>query len=510
MRKSLFSTLKRDGINNTELFFLSTIVSLFIFLRIPSLIEPSWYGDEGIYQVIGKAISSGKILYKEIWDNKPPLLYIFYGLVNGDLFSIKLLSLLFGVFSVIGLFLLAKKLYKNRESMFASTAVFALLFAGPLLEGTIANAENFMLLPVIAAFYFLVSAYVPNVRTKEIDKSVRKKYMVISGVFFSVAFLFKAVALFDFSAGIFLIGLLSYLENGVHHRKNKKIFDYNTVINFFKKEAGFFLAFIIPILLVSIYFILQGAFTDYFRAVFSQNVGYVGYGNYFIIPQGQLYIKTILLGIALAGIIFLRKHLSFPQVIVYVWVAFSLFNAFFSARPYTHYLLVLLPAVSLLFGLIFESQKGRIINGVLCLFIIVIAGYTFTYYKKNIAYYRNYLSFMTGNRSVDEYRDFFDKNTTRDYALAGFIKEKSADQPIFLWSDSGQIYALSEKLPIGKYIVAYHMTFYKNALQETKSALNDIKPRFIIDTKQTMELQSLLLGYVFKYKIADAKIYERQ
>ena len=55
------------------IWWLFAICLVFVILRIPSLIEPYWYGDEGIYQVVGHAINSGEILYKDIWDNKPPL-----------------------------------------------------------------------------------------------------------------------------------------------------------------------------------------------------------------------------------------------------------------------------------------------------------------------------------------------------------------------------------------------------------------------------------------------------
>ena len=61
-------------------FWFLLIVSFFFFiLRFPSLFEPYWYGDEGIYQVLGMVIRKGGLLYRDIWDNKPPFLYFIYG-----------------------------------------------------------------------------------------------------------------------------------------------------------------------------------------------------------------------------------------------------------------------------------------------------------------------------------------------------------------------------------------------------------------------------------------------
>ena len=48
---------------------------IFLFLRLPSLFEPYWYGDEGIYLTLGQGVRKGLVLYQQIHDNKPPTLY---------------------------------------------------------------------------------------------------------------------------------------------------------------------------------------------------------------------------------------------------------------------------------------------------------------------------------------------------------------------------------------------------------------------------------------------------
>ena len=47
------------------------------FLRLPTLFEPFWYGDENIYLAIGQAMRKGLLLYQDIIDfpNKPPLIF---------------------------------------------------------------------------------------------------------------------------------------------------------------------------------------------------------------------------------------------------------------------------------------------------------------------------------------------------------------------------------------------------------------------------------------------------
>src|SRR3989344_319245 len=96
--------------------YLLGISLLFFILRLPSLIEPNWYGDEGIYQVIGQAINKDRLLYVQTWDNKPPLLYLVYALFHGEQFLVRLFSLITGVLTVIVLFFFGKLLFKNSRA----------------------------------------------------------------------------------------------------------------------------------------------------------------------------------------------------------------------------------------------------------------------------------------------------------------------------------------------------------------------------------------------------------
>src|SRR5258708_1142518 len=91
---------------------------------------------------------------------------------NGNQTSIRLLSLLFGLASVFTLFYLSKRLFQNQRIQFLVTGIFAFLFATPFLEGNIANAENFMILPILLAALFIF-------KTEE-QSTNNKKYVTFS------------------------------------------------------------------------------------------------------------------------------------------------------------------------------------------------------------------------------------------------------------------------------------------------------------------------------------------
>lgn len=483
---------------NTSSWFLIAIVFLFFLLRLPSLFEPLWYGDEGIYQAMGMAMREGKLLYAQIWDNKTPLLYVVYEFFSSDQFSIRFASLLTGITSIFIFFLLARRLFTNIKTVFATTTLYAVLFGLPLLEGNIANAENFML-PLILLGGFVLVASVPKIQPTS---------FIFAGMLLSTAFLFKIVAIFDFAAFLLFLFLILYT----------KLSDWHLLA---KKLAVFIIAFTLPIILVFLYFFIRGAFDEFYRATFGHNVGYVGYGNNFLIPQGLLIAKLLLLaGVSLT--LFIYRKLFTPSVLfIVLWFSFSVFNAFFAQRPYTHYLLVLLPSFCLLIGLLLskniitehnQQKKGGIIRRTMAVMlfasIVIIAG-SFRLSTKTHLYYQNFLDFTMHKKSVSSYQAFFDRNTPRDYEIAHFLKNHIITQDtIFIWGNNAQLYTLIEKAPQTKYTVAYHITASDKSRVETQKQLDELKPRFIIVISKDPMFPKTV-HYQERILIKNATIYER-
>ncbi|RJQ27483.1 hypothetical protein C4577_01480 [Candidatus Parcubacteria bacterium] len=491
---------------NIDNWFLISVLFVFSLLRIPSLIEPYWYGDEGIYEVMGMAIRRGRILYQGILDNKPPMLYLIYSVFDGDQFYARLLSLIFGILAVIFIFKLSSLIFKKKLQIYLSTLFFALLFGLPLLEGNIANAENFMLAPIILSAILIIKGIKLN----------NSKYFLFSGLLLSFAFLTKIVAVFDFFAFLTFALIIrfynvkfSLIEIKKYCRKmvsGKKILFYD-----FKNEIILILSFLTPILLSFVYFLAVGALPQYLSAVLSQNVGYVGWGNYFLFPMGLLLIKSSILLIVIILIAIKRKNIGETGVFILLWLSFSIFNALFASRTYLHYILVLIPSLTLFLGYILSSKRLLYFKLFILLFAVILITKNFHFYKKNTAYYKNYVNFVLGKKSVASYQAFFDRNTPRDYDIANFIKLNTKEEDnIFLWSDSAQIYALSGKLPPGRYTVAYHIAFYKNALEETRRDIYNKKPKYIIATKNYSPIVDILRDYNLKFNIDKVKIYERQ
>lgn len=478
--------------------FLIGVILLFFLLRFPSLYEPYWYGDEGIYFAIGKAMHAGQTLYLDIWDNKPPLLYWFYFLFN-DIFSIRFASIIAGILATISFFNLSRSLFQKKYLTYAATLIFAIVLGLPTIEGNIANAENFMLFPVITGVFLFWNAQ------KKADSQAKQamKQFLFSGLCIGIAFLFKTVAAFDFAtilcAALILITLPGKTSSLSVIAKQR----------LFPLLIGFF----VPLLLVGLLMTIQGALPIFLETLFLKNVSYVGENNELFFPQGFLFLKMLLL---LSGVFLLfifRRLLQPKMILILLWLVFSLFSVFFSQRPYTHYQLVILPSLLLAVMCIPDVLKRnhKILLGIVSVITFLLLYNMFPHWnaKKTVQYYENFFAFVSGKRDVTDYQRFFDNNTPRDYAVADYLSlHTEPNDKVFLWGNSAQIYYLSDTLPAGRYSVAYHI-ITPDAVSETAAALQKEKPEFLVFLPGTEPFPLLTPDYTYRATIGDAHIYEK-
>lgn len=514
---------------NTEVWFLIIVSFFFCILRIPSLVEPLWYGDEGIYEVIGIALNHGKLLYRDIWDNKPPFLYLLYAVFQSNQSLIRFVCLIAGLASVILFYFLAKKLFHKKNVFYSITAIFAILLGLPVLEGNIANAENFMM-PFILGAGLLVLNMRLSLQGGITKKSHKlgllwncfmnafynKQYLqlFVCGLFLGIAFLFKVVAVFDLGAfTLFLIFI---------HKKPFTIKQCKTKLI---ELSPLYLGFLLPVLCTTFFFAYNHILSDFIHSVFLNNADYIKYEKKFhlpigqtdvktireFIPQGFLLFKIILLGIFSLAIYMQRQKLSMATIFILLWLSFSIFSALFSQRHYTHYLLVVLTSFCLLIGLLFQKTKSLFLFISIFLVIAIYFLNNFSFYNKNLPYYQNFIALITNNKNITSYRSFFDEATPYDYALADFLHTHlEKNDQFFLWGNNAQLYVLANKLPPNKYIVAYHINSSQKIVDETQQTLEKTHPKFIIIMPNQELIPYRLTGYSQRLSINTILIYERR
>ncbi len=452
--------------------WLVVILILVIFLRIPSLFYPYSYGDEGIYLTLGQAVRQGVILYREIHDNKPPLLYLLAAISN-SLFWFRAILMIWNLGTIIVFWRLAKCLFKEQLlPILISTSLFSLLTALPWLEGNIANAEIFMILPILAGFLLVLCG-----------KKRGNLRFLSAGTLFGLAVLFKVPAGFDF----FALGLL--LLFSLTLKNWQKIIKQGFLL-----LAGFFL----PILLFGLFFTFQGALSHFIQAGFLQNIGYLSswkgkthagmsVNTGFILRGFSLFIITAFLWLT-------RKKLDKNLIFLGLWLTFSLFGATLSERPYPHYLIQALPSASLLIGLFLGKIKK--LEQLVIVFFLGLLFFSQQYFNfwgyPTIAYYQNFLDWVTGQKTNEEYLQYFNSNLPRNYQIASFIRHQTSSQEkVFIWGeDAPCVYALSRRLPPGRYTANYHIKDF-DGYRETIKAIERVEPKYIVILSKEDEFPQL-------------------
>ena len=464
-----------------------------LILRIPSFFEPYSYGDEMIYLTLGEGLRQGVPFYNGLHDNKPPMLYIMAA-ISGSLFWFKVLLAFWNLATIIAFWKLVERLFPKKTKLHkASTVIFAILTTIPLLEGNIANAELFMLLPTILAFYVLFS-----------DKLTKKK-LLGAGLLFSFASLFKIPAAFDVPVIFFFWIFTSTLTK----KRVKEI-----VVNTFFIAVGF----VIPIAITMVWYWLQGAFGEYLIAAYLQNVGYLSSWRpeeqqvSFFVKNGPLLARGVVVLVGLGVLFWQRSRLPKQFIFVCIWLLFSLFGVTLSERPYPHYLIQAVPTISILFGLLLTDktivQSLALIPLSLALFVPVY--FNFWRYPTT-SYYVKFVNFAVGNITKDEYFLTFSGNTLRDYKIAQLINSVTQKgDKVFVWGSDGKIYALSRRVPPVKYVADYHIRDFWSK-EELAKSLTQTLPQAIVllpEGKSLPQINKLLdENYILLTNIEGANVW---
>jgi hypothetical protein len=84
---------------------------------------------------------------------------------------------------------------------------------------------------------------------------------------------------------------------------------------------------------------------------------------------------------------------------------------------------------------------------------------------------------------------------------------------VFIWGDEPNVYALAERLPIGRYTVAYHVVDF-NGYEETIEAWDKNPPKVVIvmmdEKREFPEMENrLAVEYMLAKQIDKAMVYRR-
>ncbi|MGH2411525.1 MAG: ArnT family glycosyltransferase, partial [Chloroflexota bacterium] len=315
--------------------------------RLPGLADPPWLNDEGVYAMVGRALLHGEKLYRQVWENKPPAIYLLnaaaerLGGAGHVITSMRLLAL---IASVIALTALYRLMAAERGP---GAARLAVVMAGigldlPLIDGTEANAEIFVA-AASATGMALVWGAVSARRDDDRRFLSSGPALVLAGIAFGSGVLFKLPAGADALAAALVI-----------------IFHDNRLI----RLAALLLGAVIPLGAITGWLAGQGLVGDALYATIGYNRGYVTTGQSLHSPIVGLF--TVLAPLASLGagaaIAWRRRRTGLPfSAGASWWLGLSLLGALASGRTYPHYFLqAVVPLAICVVLLLVEGPVGSL------------------------------------------------------------------------------------------------------------------------------------------------------
>jgi hypothetical protein len=292
--------------------------------------------DEGEYAYIAWRLGYNELPYRDWVDQKPPAVFYIYRLALSLPFepirAVHFAGLVFAATSACALFFLGLR-FMDRFWAWLGAAVFALLGADPLVQGTAANTEIFMLCPLIFSQIAFFTAAAKDQRNVWL--------MLLAGALTGIAVMFKQVAIVNW----FLLAA----AYPIFAQGEKR---WRSAISFIAWSAA---GLLMVVGLVLLYFWRHGGLHEFVDNVFTHNLEYISgvgasarleycWGTLTILARTQS-IVWVFAAIGLAGLLTSgRARWSF---FLAAWLIASLIGVSASGYFFPHYFQQLLPPLAL-------------------------------------------------------------------------------------------------------------------------------------------------------------------
>ena len=350
------------------------LFSIFFYANKINYISSNEFIDSLIFKNIAYAMTRGQVLYKDIIDNKGPLLYFinYFLYILKDYNAIYIFSLLLGIITNIYIY----KIARLKTGAFYSLLVvficnaFFLSLQEQYFGIVTTNMTEFYAMPAFAYIYYKFLQ----------KKYYNKKELIILGSL--------AVITFSLRANLVSISFITSIILLYNYIKEKKYKEVRKYIIYFSIGA------LVTLFILLIYFIKNNALKYILENYLLFNLKYAKAVNYSILPHDNrtiLYLYNILnviiqfnsniyilIALSLAAA-YIFKDQKVGENIIIITFCYIL-AAYISMRYYMHYLWVMVPLFSYPLSIIFENNKVKDMYQVV-LSVLVIA--SIFYYLNN-------------------------------------------------------------------------------------------------------------------------------
>ncbi|MBI4037707.1 glycosyltransferase family 39 protein [Candidatus Curtissbacteria bacterium] len=477
---------------------LAGILLLTFVLRFPSLFEPFWYGDEGIFAAVARNLNLGGVLYETAWDNKPPMIYLTYQAIFAtfgvSMFWLRLVTIVVVLGTAAVIYEIGQAVLGEKRALVASF-IFGLITSLRLVEGNLALTEIFMVLPITLAM--LVA----------IKRNFDLPSLFAAGFLFAIASLYKQVgALEAVALGIFVFLYLKSI---------KQIF-YSAIM----MGVGFAIPYVVTVL----YFAPKKLVDDYIFAAYTYYRIYLQES-----PKYAIFINAAKFMAPASAILYglfnkVRGKVEISHLFL-LWLGFSFLGSYFSGRTYGHYLIQAAPAVALTIASIKLPVKLTKAGAIFAIFFFVpLIFLTQTLFRDFLSggplnqfkYWANFLDYARGNKSTADYNNYFDGGVNSIMGTLDFLKASGgAGKTVYIWGDWPWLYAIGDLWNPSRYVTSFHVFGVPDGKREVEEDLRANLPVFIIKPKSSIgyfeALEKILSShYTFVAKVEGSEVWQRK
>ncbi len=414
--------------------------------------------DSTVFIYCGNAIRDGKIIYKDVFDHKGPILYLIevigLSITNGNTVGIWLIEVLFMLSNLCLLYKISK-LFSNNKIINVLASIISLI---PILE--FLNKGNFTeeyALPFIIYALYVFIKYLKNNYVRYIE-------IFLNAVCMGIVLMLRPNMI---AVWIVFIPVMIFL-----YIRDKKFKELGKTVLIY---LGGILTVLLPIIL---YFVVNNAISDFLYCFIEFNFKYTKFQG-----QDEGVVKTLIsffnhtkfnvlcVIILIANVVRLgrKKQKYFEQIIYIVYFIVTLILISVSGQKYLHYAMILIPfyivpiTQIMEFLLNIENKKIKIFSYVIYGLLIVL------------------ISIKSINHQVNEIKKLYTKEEKVEEIVSWIKENTEKDDNVLILMNDCMIYNYSERKYDGKYI--YQTPIFavdRKLVEELMIEIEENKPKIIV------------------------------
>lgn len=489
----------------------AVVLALGTFLLWLPYIDAPLDVDVGTYATVAYWWGHDDPLYQHITADRPQGIFIIFRAIEalglGSVRGTHLFAAVYAVCCTLGLLLVVSRVWGRAIGSIAAI-VFSLIMATPYLQGPTANAELFMLLPLLLSLDMLLRA-----DAYPLGEAKGSGLLFGSGILGAIALLVKPPGV-----AIVILGIL-WLARRWRTEKARGIAWGQAAVAL----VGGFLLGLLPALIHG----LIVAPDRYFYAIFLYRFNALSGAAIPLSVQFSSFASVILYIVARYPVLllaplgfFLLRRDAYRRDLLGLWLLLSLFGASIGGNWFPHYFQQLLPPLSVAVALALRALVSSVHVSRPTLrwcwpLLRVVTVFALMYIVGSVGYIL--LPFSDASRLVIDYS----RPTTATRDVASYLRTHTAPQDrIYVAYGQGDIYYLSQRRPAARWLHTNEIRLIPGAFAEQMALLTDpaTSPRYIVatqnfdygglDSKGT--LRSLVAHqYVLETTISGIPLYRR-